>query len=293
MIREGMELKKLTAMLLLAMLLVGAAGLAAEWPDGRSPAQPYENVPKVDLNKTMGYIVLYPRAKIPAEYFCDMLEIYFPRQDIALGTGSIRLMAVEGETEREEAAVDVTDGVSVKVEPMDEKSLKTLAWGEGVRVKIKLPVSLRFDQAYNVYMDEGCLLAADGKIKSLPIDIPHAWEPVLKGDFGVGGLRYTAPPQNAEAEDGEEAEPQADAPYKVVPSNGDIITFDLVMGGDAKFAVIYSDNGSVEFPVQEYSESGTVTGRVIYDSLDWGVVFLNEGGEVLQAVNLSGNLSVE
>ena len=79
----------------------------------------------------------------------------------------------------------------------------------------------------------------------------------------------------------------------MVPSNGDIITFDLVMGGDAKFAVIYSDNGSVEFPVQEYSESGTVTGRVIYDSLDWGVVFLNEGGEVLQAVNLSGNLSVE
>ena len=288
-----MELKKLTAMLLLAMLLVGAAGLAAEWPDGRSPAQPYENVPKVDLDKTMGYIVLYPRAKFPAEYFCDMLEMYLPRQDITLGTGSVRLMAMEGETEREEAAVDVADGVSVKMDPLDEESLKTLKWGEGVRVRIKLPVSLRFDQAYSVYMDEGCLLAADGKVRSLLIDMPHAWEPVLKSDFGVGGLMYSAPQQSTEGEDGEEAEPQADAPYKVVPSNGDTITFDLVMGGDAKFAVIYSDNGSVEFPVQEYSESCTVTGRVIYDNLDWGVVFLDESGEMLQADNLSGNLNIE
>ena len=37
----------------------------------------------------------------------------------------------------------------------------------------------------------------------------------------------------------------------------------------------------------------TVTGSVIYDNLDWGVVFLDESGEVLQAVNLSGNLNIE
>ena len=74
--------------------------------------------------------------------------------------------------------------------------------------------------------------------------------------------------------------------YKKKPEVGDTITFDLVMGGDAKYAVMYTENGSVFFETLEYTESGTVTGSIIGEELDWGVVFLDENGEVLDILDL-------
>ena len=77
-------MKKFLATLLILMLFAGSAQ-AAQWPQGRGPGKPYEGTVEVNLNKTMGYVLLYPRAGIiPAENFCDTLTIYLPREDIKL-----------------------------------------------------------------------------------------------------------------------------------------------------------------------------------------------------------------
>ena len=84
-------MKRIIAILLVCMLL-GSAAFAAEWPAGRSPSQPYSGNPPVDLTKTMGYIILFPRTKLPARTFCDVLQVFLPREDVELGSGTVRLM---------------------------------------------------------------------------------------------------------------------------------------------------------------------------------------------------------
>jgi len=57
-----------------------------------------------------------------------------------------------------------------------------------------------------------------------------------------------------------------------------------VLGGDAKTAVIFSENDSVLVSQQDYTESSPVTLTITKDDLDWGVVFLNDKDEVIQAI---------
>ena len=57
-------MKKLIALVLAALLTLGGVCLAAEWPEGCSPSQPYSKLKAVDLTRTMGYIMLYPRTKL-------------------------------------------------------------------------------------------------------------------------------------------------------------------------------------------------------------------------------------
>jgi len=60
-----------TAIAVLAGLMVlGGMCFAAEWPQGCSPAQPYSHVPEVNLSETMGYIMMFPRGKLPAARAC-------------------------------------------------------------------------------------------------------------------------------------------------------------------------------------------------------------------------------
>ena len=98
----------------------------------------------------------------------------------------------------------------------------------------------------------------------------------------------------------EEAPVEEEAPAEVDPMTievgdtiyafqaevGDWVTFDLVLGGEAVAAVIFSDNGSVEFPHTEYTESMTLRGKVINDEVNWGIVFLSEDGDLLSTVRL-------
>lgn len=70
------------------------------------------------------------------------------------------------------------------------------------------------------------------------------------------------------------------------PDKGDIVHFDLVMGGDAVYAIPYSENGSVEFETVEFTESTHVTGTVVGDDVQWGVVFLNDESDVIRAFEL-------
>ncbi len=284
-------MKKLTALILALMLCLSTA-YAAEWAEGLSPSQPYSHKPAVNLDEMMGYMTLFPNAnkKIVAERFCDVLEMYFPRDDVELGEGNLTLCDDSGEV----LTISFTDPASVEVRPLEEIELDGLLWGSGCCVEIYLPYSLKFDTNYYVLMDEGCLTASGGKVKSPQISNEKAWIPqVVTEDYGISGLYYSAPAEKPE--EGEEASAEETAKaeeasgpvaFKVTPEVGDVITFDLVMGGDAKYAVVYSENGSVYFETLEYTESGTVTGAVTGEELDWGVVFLDEEGEVLDIVDV-------
>ena len=323
-------MKRLVAVVLVCVMMLGSVCLAAEWPEGRSPAQPFSGKPEVNLEETLGYIILSPRAVLPARNFCDSLEIYLPREDVKQGQGTVRLYeAIEGQKEPVElCAVEASDHKNVTILPLSEEILTRLMWGGGVCVKIHLPCSLSFADGahkYFVLMDENFITAANGKVGNPNVTNPEAWMPVVEGDYGVSGLYYCDAPSIAEtgeeveevpeegnvvvyggdaaegeeAEESEEAEPTPEPPvpeegeeeeaagvtFKAEPEVGDAIHFDLVVGGDVASAVIFSDNDSVYFDNLEYVESANVTGTVLRDDLNWGVVFLNANGDVLNAIN--------
>ena len=304
-------MKRVIALAIIGMLLMSSA-LAAEWPEGCSPAQPYTRMKEVDLTQTMGYIILFPRPKVPASTFCDILEIYLPREDIVIGEGQAHLFDTVNGTATEIDTITFGGEESrTAVRKLSETELGWLMWGSGVCVEIPLTKSLEFgEHSYYVTMDEGCFKTEDGTLPSVAISNPEAWQPMVQGDYGISGLFYTesempAPEptkdpeemveeeaeEGAEAEEAESAGPDlaaeaANGTMTVKPGKGDIISFDLVLGGDATLAIIYSENDSVSFEQVELTESGHVNGRVIDDEARWGVVFLDAEGQVLEAIDL-------
>ena len=294
-------MKKLMAILMIFALFVSAA-CAAEWPEGRSAAQPYAGVPEVDLTQTLGYTMVYPRPKLPAHLYCDALEFYLPREDIKTNEGILTLYSAEGEVL---AQVDFADETVAGVRKLNDTELEKLLWGGGVCVYARLPKSLEFGKSYYVMMDEKCFTSEDGGVFSLAISDAEAWTPVLEGDYGVSGLYYSAAPvipEPEEPEEGEEGdeeeteetpepteipeEEEGEIEYKLQPEKGDRITFDLVLGGDATTAVIFSENDSVWFDTLEYTESSHVVGSITKKDLNWGVVFLTDRGEVVDSLFL-------
>ena len=296
-------MKKLVALILAGIILCSGIALAAEWPEGTSPAKPRPNLPEADLSKTMGYITFYPNTKLPAQMYCDMLEIFLPREDIVLGSGTMTLHASNGDTVY---TFDFSDDTRTGIRSLNELELNSFKWGGGVCVFAILPRSLTLGESYYVTMQEGCFTTADGTIPSLRVDNPEAWTPVINTEYGISELFYMAPPAEVEGETDEnddtdeteeDAEPTAeptaaptiapeDIVYKIDVEAGDIIVFDLVLAGDATVAVIYSENDSVDFETVEYTESGTITGKVKDADLKWGVAFLDGSGNLLKAVQL-------
>ena len=258
-------MRKCLILFLICLMCVPAAS-AAQWREGLSAARPYEWVEEVDLNAKMGYDVMYPGAQLPAERFCDVLEIYLPREDVVPAEGVLSLYDENGKVDD----IRFDDPNAVEIRPLEEAELEGLMWGGGVCVEIHLPESLRLGGEYYVLMDEACFTAANGKAKNPAITATNAWQPRLTGDFGVGALKYL----NA---DGEKVE---------WPEVGDAISLELVLGGEAASAVVYSDRDSVFFDPVEYTESGVIAGKVTGEQGEWGVVFLNDSGTVVDVVAL-------
>ena len=350
-------MKKLIALALACLLVLGGSCLAAQWPEGRSAAQPYSHLPEVNLSETMGYIMLFPRAKLPANRFCNVLDMFLPREDLKLNEGLVHLYEKLPDAEEpvEVCTVDFSNPDSVSLRRLSDGELDQMMWGGGTCVEMVLPRSLEFgdrDHEYFVLMDEGCFTAADGKLNSLQITNDDAWMPVIHGDYGVSGMYYLdAPLPEAEADaetgsddanggiipidDGAEEEEEAEfgiidvviapeedeeggeadakatvtpvptdtpepseAPeaeseaaddpsrYVVSPDAGDKLHFDLVIGGDATLAVVYSDNGSVEFDQIEYAESTHVVGTVMDGDVRWGVAFYDANQAIFDTVNV-------
>ena len=279
-------MKTWIALVMICALAFSGTCLAAEWPEGLSAAQPYSGVSAVDLDLTMGYMVLTPRAKLPASCFCDRLGIYLPREDVRLESGALTLYSAEDPV----VSVDFSDEAAVSLRPMTDEELEDFIWGGGTCIEVRLPFSLTFDAPYHVRMEEGCFSAADGRVRSLAIDIDDAWQPVLTGDYGVSNLRYHA--AVGEEEDGAEGE-AGDGEAAAVgiatnPGVGGSVDFELIVGGAAVTAVVYSENGSVEFGEPEYTESASIHGEVTGEDFRWAVVFLSDNGEVLDVVSMGG-----
>ena len=302
-------MKRLLA-LVLVCLLCATSALAAEWAEGLGPDQPLPGVPKIDLSKEMGYDYTYPSAKLKVKYFCNVLEIYLPREDIELGEGHAHLY---DSTDTEIADIDFANPDQVELRVQQENELVAKKWGSGVCIEMHLPVSLKFNESYYVLMDLNCFTAGENHVSNYDLTEKTQWTPVLESDFGIEGLFYFTPPAPPEEEEGEAAEPVEEAPEaaaeanpfeksmvteeteaapveeelgepKYNPVTGDKIHFDLVLGGDAKTAVIFSENDSVLVSQQDYTESSPVTLTITKDDLDWGVVFLNDKDEVIQAI---------
>ena len=99
------------------------------------------------------------------------------------------------------------------------------------------------------------------------------------------------PTDETEEEAAEPAEPAEEATVepKLKPAKGDVVNFDVILGGDAKTAVMYSENNSVYFETLEFTENSHVTGTVVEDDVHWGVVFVDEAGQPVDYL-VMGNL---
>ena len=208
-------MKKLVALILVCLLCMATTAFAAEWAEGLSPAKPSNLKPAVDLNTTVGYWLPFPRSGLPAERYCDVLELYMPNPDVALGEGTATLWNADGEV----AKVDFADPDQVEMRDLEEEELEIMHWGSGVCIEMHLPVSLAFGETYYVTMDEGTITSNGGKTKSMQIpytdQLPleeQYWTPSVTGDFGVGGLYYSAAPAEPTDEEEEAAEPAEEAP---------------------------------------------------------------------------------
>ena len=263
----------LAALIALMLMSSGIAALGAGWPEGCGPEKPYADLEAVDLERTIGYLMPWPREKLPARLFCDELRIYLPRSDAVLGEGWLWLIEATEDGEALRESVKFGSGEQASIRPMDQGELELYLWGEGSCVEIKLAKSLEISREYDVLMEEGCLTAG-GSAVNPPIEAPGLWRPALEGDYGVSGLHYQRPDE-------------ADAEWRL-PMAGDTVTFSLILGGDAKRAVFYSENDSVFLETLEYDAPGEVTGRVESDDVRLGVVFLNEAGDILDALTLAG-----
>ncbi len=255
-------MKRLIAILMACLMLAGAAH-AAEWAEGTSPARPYLGVPAADLKTKIGYMLAYPKVGNAAEHYCDTLYIYLPREDLSLGEGRLSVMTGEGEW----TGVSFADAERVRMYPLDEETLADVRWGGGVGVEVWLPVSLPMGDGAWIEMEDACLVPEDGaSLAGLPKG-SEQWRAVVGGDYGVGGLRFT--------HEGD------DAPISQ-PAAGDLVKFELQLGGGATMAAIESADGSATCAEGDsFTESGEVVLHLENDDFQWTVYFLDDAGNAV------------
>lgn len=273
-------MKHFIAILMVFALCLGTA-YAAEWPEGTSPAKPYKGVQESDLDKVMGYMLDYPKVGDPAELYCDTLYIYLPREDVELGKNTMKVIDENGEY----ISVSFDDTDHVRLYKLDDETLSDLMWGSGVCIEILLPVSLGLSDQNLVLLEAGCFTAKDGSISNpvLVENLPdnQSWHPIIEGDYGVAKLRYAAA----------DSDPVKDAySYKANPGAGDVVRFDVVLGGDAAYAVLESEDGSVTFEEDTVDETGSVTATLNSDDFHWEIMFMDAGGEILDYLEFDRSL---
>lgn len=261
-------MKRIAALLLAALVLcVGAA--QAEWQEGMSPAKPYENVPEINLDEQMGYMMFFPREGNAIDYACQRLYIYLPREDVKAGEGTFYLM---NEQDGVIWSTEMTNTEAITQRSINAAELEGLMWGGGMCFEILLPKTLELGKPYFVNMTRGCIVAENG-VENVQIGGTDSWVITVEGDFGVSGMEYRRAKNNGSYEE-----------QLLKPQAGDEIRFDLVLGGDAVIASIYDLNGSVEFEQTTFTASGEVIGEVVLEELSWGVVFLDSENKVLGRV---------
>ena len=261
-------MKRIVACLVITLLLCAGIAQAAEWEEGLGPEMPYPNMPAVDLNEKMGYMMFFPQAGNGIENACDRLYIYLPREDVKAGDGTFYLLTEQGEVWS--TAMNDTDAITQR--SIDDAELEGLMWGSGTCFEIELPKSLKLGEKYFVNMTHGCIVAENG-VDNPQIGGTDAWTFTVESDFGVSEMEYRRPVFGGDYEE-----------QILKPQAGDEIRFDLVLGGEAVVASIYDLNGSVDFLTTTFTESCEVIGDVVSEELAWGVVFLDGENNVVSRV---------
>lgn len=262
-------MKRIIAWMLIALLLFAGTAQASEWPEGTGPSKPYDNVPELDLNETMGYMMFHPSAELPVETACQRLYIYLPREDVHAGEGTLFLCKDGARNELWRTAMN---GETVTQRALNEAELSGLMWGGGTCFEILLPRSLELGQTYYVNLERGCIVT-DAGVENPQIGSADAWRFTLEGEYGVSGMEYRRAKANGGYEEG-----------LLAPEPGDEIRFDLTLGGDATTAVIYAYGDTVDFLTVMTSASGEITGTVTAEHPSWGVLFLDAEGTELNHV---------
>ena len=257
-------MKKFLAICLILMLCIASAS-AAEWPEGHSPAHPYDDVPEVDLEKLVGYMMFYPNNKMDATTGGRTLFIYLPREDVVAGSGKLHLRT---EDKGEEWSVALNDTEYVTQRAMYEQEMINLMWGSGTCFEITLPTSLRLGTTYYIDMDTRCI-EAGAKVTNPAVkgDSQNGWKFSTNAAIGVNEMSYRRA--------------KADGSYETVvkPVEGDEIRFDLVMNEQVAMAVIVAEpNANVSFEVTNFIESCEVIGTVTGEDPIWSVLFLDATG---------------
>ena len=258
-------MKKILTWLLLLSLLLPSAALAG-WEEGLGPGKPYANLPEIDLGEKMGYMIFTPDEGLAAQHACQWLRVYLPREDVALGEGTLILYEAGG---REVWRTEMANAEAVTLRALNESELEGLLWGGGTCVEARLPRTLTLGQTYFLNLTHGAIVSDSG-VESAQIGGEDSWRFTVEGDFGVSGMRYC----------------RDDAEDLLTPQAGDEIRFDLTLG-DAAMAVIYGSNQSVDFVTSIFTEDQEVIGLVTGEELSWGVIFLDAQGQELGRVNFN------
>ena len=258
-------MKRAIAAALAALLLCAGMAQAAEWADGRSPGKPYVDVPEVNLDENIGYMMFYPNASVRVQYACQRLLIYLPREDVKAGDGVLTVSAQKGGKVWSTAMSDET---TISQRPISESELEGLLWGGGTCFEIKLSKTLDLGKDYYVTLAQGCIVSEDGNVASPAVSETDRWTITVDGEFGVSGMEYLHEGKSTSA-----------------PEEGDAIRFNLELGGDAAAAIIYGYNGTVSFLTTMYTESTKVEGSVIGSDPAWGVLFLDAENNEIEHVD--------
>ncbi len=263
-------MKKFVAFIL-AVLICTSTAFATEWVDGRSASKPYAGLPAVDLSEKLGYMMFYPNAKMIVEGCCRTLYVYLPRTDVKAGKGTLYLCSSEqGELLR----LAFNDEQYVACRPMSDGELNGLMWGEGTCFEVTLPFTLGLNKNYFVNLSRDCVVTVDGKLGNPEIGGTEAWTFSTDADYGVSGMRYRRPLE----EKGDEERVQ-------FPKSGDEVALEILLGGPAVSAVLYCYDDSMDFDEVFFSESSSVTGRLVAGEPNWGVAFFDVDGNVLDMVD--------
>lgn len=254
-------MKKMMALALVLVMLLGCAQAAlAEEAWSWSPNQPYAGQPPINLTEQLGYMMFYPNQAMPAQGLCDKLMIYLPREDVEAGEGQLTILTGDG---TEVWQTPMNDGAVVQMRKITPDELAGLLWNGGVCFEIALPRTLTLGETYTVSMEEGCIVA--GRVTNAQIGGADMWGFDVAGDYGLSAIEYR---RNG---DGMVTDPQP----------GDEVRFELVLGGTAVAAALYSHGATVDFLTSYFTESGEVVGTVTGESPAWGVLFFDGEGSII------------
>jgi len=187
--------------------------------------------------------------------------------------------------------VETATQPQVVVQPIEEAPAVNNALNNGYQPEVVGMDGEIVESADGMFGDggDGGFLGADdgaaGGFLGAADSAPAADDTASAGGFL--GADAAAPVIQAPAPTAAPAMPVASpATYVTKPNAGDIVTFDLIMGGDAVVAVLFSENGSVEFNEVEYTQTAHVTGTVVSDEVQWGVVFLNDESDIINSFHI-------